>query len=397
FGKKTNLIRAIEAAMDESHDQESTIVFPEPEGAEYRITRAHGELARRHGPGAVASIPLSGGSDARSAGVLTLERPAEKPFEGGEVALAEAAAALLGPSLEALRREERSLWAKGVEVGRRGILKLVGPRHPVLKLVVLGIAGAAAFFAFARGDFRVAAKSVLEGEVQRVVVAPFNGFISQAPARAGDVVREGQVLCVLDDRDLRLEEKRLESQREQYTKHYHQAMAQHNSAQVKIAAAQIDQVKAQLALVQDQLARMRVVSPFNGIVAKGDLSQSIGAPLERGQALFEVAPLDRYRLILEVDERDVTYVSAGLRGHLLLTSLPTQKLPFQVEKVTPVSQAREGRNYFRVEAKLDSPPERLRPGMEGVGKVEVDRRRFLWIWTHQAVDWLRLFFWSWTP
>jgi hypothetical protein len=41
--------------------------------------------------------------------------------------------------------------------------------------------------------------------------------------------------------------------------------------------------------------------------------------------------------------------------------------------------------------------ERLRPGMEGVGKVAIGERRLIWIWTHKLIDWVRLAFWSWMP
>jgi hypothetical protein len=41
--------------------------------------------------------------------------------------------------------------------------------------------------------------------------------------------------------------------------------------------------------------------------------------------------------------------------------------------------------------------ERLRPGMEGVGKVEIGSRRLIWIWTHELIDWARLKLWSWLP
>jgi len=98
-----------------------------------------------------------------------------------------------------------------------------------------------------------------------------------------------------------------------------------------------------------------------------------------------------------VDERDVADVAVGLRGQLLLSAFPEEPLPFRVEKVTPVSTAREGRNYFRVEAQLENTPKRLRPGMEGVGKVEVDRRLLIWIWTRQVIDWVRLTLWTWMP
>jgi hypothetical protein len=68
-----------------------------------------------------------------------------------------------------------------------------------------------------------------------------------------------------------------------------------------------------------------------------------------------------------------------------------------VENVTPVSEAREGRNYFRVEARLEQTPAQLRPGMEGVGKIDIGRRHLIWAWGNRAIDGLRLFIWSWWP
>jgi hypothetical protein len=133
------------------------------------------------------------------------------------------------------------------------------------------------------------------------------------------------------------------------------------------------------------------------VVISGDLSQSIGAPAERGQVLFEIAPLDAYRVVLQVDEREAAEIAVGQRGKIALSAFPSRPFSFVVRKITPVSAAREGRNYFRVEAALDQAPAQLRPGMEGIGKIEVAQRRLIWIWTHPAVDWLRLFVWSWLP
>jgi multidrug efflux pump subunit AcrA (membrane-fusion protein) len=140
-----------------------------------------------------------------------------------------------------------------------------------------------------------------------------------------------------------------------------------------------------------------VLAPFDGIVVAGDLSQQLGAPIEKGKVLFEVAPLDSYRLVIEVDERDIADVAVGQRGSLLLSAFPSEEIKVTVEKVTPVSTAKEGRNFFRVEAQFDQPHDRLRPGMEGAGKIEIDRRSLVWIWTHQIVDWMRLAAWSWLP
>jgi multidrug efflux pump subunit AcrA (membrane-fusion protein) len=151
-------------------------------------------------------------------------------------------------------------------------------------------------------------------------------------------------------------------------------------------------------LLEEQLSRIAVTAPFDGVVVAGDLSQSLGAPVERGDILFEVAPLDSYRVILEVDERDIGPVSRDQTGTLALTGMPEDKLEIRVDKITPISTAEDGRNYFRVEASLvGETPAILRPGMEGVGKISVGQRKLIWIWTHKIVYWIRMFSWSWWP
>jgi hypothetical protein len=87
----------------------------------------------------------------------------------------------------------------------------------------------------------------------------------------------------------------------------------------------------------------------------------------------------------------------GQRGKLMLSSMPGEDFPFVVNKITLVSVAKEGRNYFRVEARLEDTSGRIRPGMEGVGKVYVDKRRIIWIWSRELINWLRLEIWRWMP
>jgi RND family efflux transporter MFP subunit len=247
------------------------------------------------------------------------------------------------------------------------------------------------------GDYRISADTTVEGVVQRAVSAPFNGYVFEAPFRAGDVVRQGEPIALLDDRELRLERIKLVSQREQYRRQYRQAMADHERAETEIIRAQIEQAEAQLALVGEQLTRARLIAPFDGFIVSGDLSQDLGSPVERGEVLFEVAPLDGFRVVLEVDERDIADVSIGQSGQLAAASMPDARFDFVVSKITPVNEAKEGRNYFRVEAQLQGDVGRLRPGMEGVGKIFIDERKIVWIWTRKLVDWARLTLWSWLP
>lgn len=396
FSSKTTLVRAITAAMEEALDQRQTIVLPPLPTTTTQIRRAHDELVREFHSAAVCSVPLS--SEGRVTGVLTLERGAEQPFDRRTLDLLEALSVVTGPLFEMQRRDSRWLGGKAWESVRWQLAKLAGPRHVGFKLATLAVAALAAFLALATGDYRVTAKTILEGAVQQVATVPFQGYLEAAPVRAGDVVQAGQVLATLQDHDLKLERLRWQSQRDQLAKEYRQVMADRDAAKVEIKAAELAQAEAQLALAADKLGRIRLTAPFAGVVVSGDWSQRLGTPLEEGQILFEIAPLNDYRVVLQVDDRDMAGLRVGQSGTLLLSSLPHDEWSFAVTQITPVSTAKEGRNYFRVEATLTMPPsERLRPAMEGVGKIAVDQRSLVWIWTHEALDWVRLKLWAWLP
>jgi RND family efflux transporter MFP subunit len=395
FDRRSNLLRAVETAMEEATDQEEPVVYPADRESAPVVSHAHEMLIRESGAGSAVTFPLM--SADKVVGALSLERPPGKRFDLPTLELCEAVAAVAGPIIDLKSSNERSLPVHAADSTVGLWKKIFGPGHPGLKLVSITAAAALGFLAVATGDYRISANTTVEGIVQRAVSAPFDGYVSEASFRAGDLVKAGDPIALLDDRDLRLERIRLVSQREQHLRQYRQAMADHERAQVEIIGAQIEQVEAQLALVEEQLARARLVAPFDGFVVTGDLSQSLGSPVARGDVLFEVAPLDGFRVVLEVDERDIADVVVGQRGQLAMASMPGERFDFAVSKITPVNEAMDGRNYFRVEAQLQSEAGRLRPGMEGVGKISVEERKLIWIWTRGLVDWVRLTAWSWLP
>jgi len=396
FGKKGNLIRTIEAVMDEAIDQHATVVFPAHSEAALQVTRAHEELAKQQDDGSICTIPLTEGE--RLLGAMVLERPAGEPFDERTVRLCEHTASLLGPLLDVKRKDDRWLISKAADSGITLLKKLIGPRHVGLKLGAITTVLLTLFFIFTDGDYRVTADARLEGTVQRAVAVAIAGYVVEANVRAGDIVKAGDILFSLDDRDLRLERLKWTSQKLQSSREYSEAVADHNRAKARILSAQVEQAEAEIALLDEELERTRVKAPFDSFVVSGDLSQSLGSPVERGDILFELAPLNSYRVILNVDERDIDEITVNQIGQLALSSAPEQALPITVEKITPLSTAEEGQNYFRVEARLDGDiAPMLRPGMEGVGKINIERRKLIWIWTHKITHWIRMFFWSWWP
>lgn len=394
FGKDTNLMRAIGVAMDEAVDQEASIVFPEFDSKPL-VRRGQAELARQFGNGSICSVPLKGHREI--VGAITLERSAGEPFDAEAVELCESVGAVVGPLLDIHRRDDRWLVQKIYSTCLKHLGSLIGPRHVALKLGVVAALALVLFLVFAQGDYRVTAKTIIEPATRQAIVPAFDGYLREAPVRAGDVVAKGQILAKLDDRDVRLERNKSQGQVEQSQRQYYEALGSGNAAQVQILTSQLAQARAQLALLNDQVSRTEIAAPFDGVIVAGDLSHSLGAPVERGQMLFEIAPLDSYRIILQVDERDIGDVAVNQQGQLILSGFVDEPLTFSVARMTPVSTATEGRNFFRVEARIENASGRLRPGMEGVSKVFVDRRRLAWIWTHEIIDWVRLKIWNWLP
>jgi len=397
FQERGRVVDAIENAMEECLAQTAPVAHPSVPMTRTRVSVAHRDLSLLNpSPTATASVVLPGPDG--PVGVLTFERKADEPFDDDALYLAEATGALLGPVLRIQTNNDRIVAGRVLDTVHDGVIALLGRDKPSLKLAAIAVVLIATILSVAQGEFRVTARAVLEGRVQRAAVVPFDGFIAASSVRPGDRLHAGDLLAAMDDHDLILERTRAWADVEKARQKYDEAMAKHDRPNAAMLAAEIDQGEAQLALADDKLKRSQIVSPIDGLLVSGDLSQMLGTPVERGKTLFEIAPLDDYRIVLRTDERDLRFVAVGQHGQLALAGKPGDPRRFTVTRVTPIAEAKDGRNEFRVEATLDDVPGAdLRPGMEGVAKVETGPHHLIWVWTHSLLDWLRLTMWKWMP
>jgi len=255
----------------------------------------------------------------------------------------------------------------------------------------------AAILAFWPATMRISARAVLEGAQQRAAAAPFQGFVATAKARPGDVVKRNDVLAELDDKDLKLDLARWNAEYARLAQEKRKALAALDRTEVALVEAQLEQAQAQIDLTTIKLARARIVSPIDGVIVSGDWSQKLGAPVEQGAVMFEISPPWSYRVALRVDETDLRHVAEGQKGSLLLAGRADAVLPFEVARVTSVATSEDGQNVFRVEGALPGERQDIRPGMEGVGKIEIGRRSLGYVWSRRMIEWLRLAFWRNTP
>ncbi len=393
YESRQNLIKRIEAAIEEAVDQKETLVYPAADNSTFML-QAHEELTKNHGGSYICTVPLIHHGQV-TGGVIFERSSAATAFTPETTELCEQLSALFAPILEFRRLNDRPLSEKTKDLLKSAASGVFGSGHLGVKFVAAMSVLAVMTLTMVQWNYRVSSNSVLEGTIERVITAPEEGYIKDAPARPGDLVSAKQTLATLDDRDLKLEKLKWSGKQKQIAKEYREALAGRDRSQIGILRAQLDQAQAQLEILEKKLERTVIAAPIGGVVVSGDFTRALGSPVERGQIMYKVSPLDQYRVLLDVDESDVAELSVGMKGELTLAAAAEETFEIVVDKITPVSEAGDGANYFQVEASLVETPQFLRPGMQGVSKIEIGERRLIWVLTHKLVDWLRLKLWAW--
>jgi biotin carboxyl carrier protein len=390
---KHEVNRKIASAMDEAMSQSAVIVHPEIAGNQPRLMLAHAALVRGTG-NQVCSIPLV--NQHAVFGAMTIERSNSALFRKNEILAFHHIAALLGPIIFLKWHEDRPWYSRIRQDCSTWLRQHFANSDLAFKLGMYALAAAAFALLFIPVQYNVSAPARLEGSIQRALVAPENGYLQHAYARPGDKVKAHQVLAELADEELLLDIRRWESELAQHENTYSAALAQSDRVQMVVNESKAQEAKTQLALAQQKLSRSRIVAPFDGTIIKGDLKQLLGAPVQRGDTLLTIAPTNSFRLIVEVDERDIAEVSLNQAGKIALVSLPGKALPFHVLRITPAATNKDERNFFEVEGILDNKDAvALRPGLEGVAKIKAGKHAFIWTLSHRLIDWAKITLWKW--
>ncbi len=388
--RKMALVQTIEGAMEECLDQDVEVMHPAPPEVG-TVNRAAAELSERAKAGLVLSLPIR--RDGEPQAVLTVERRTDEPFTPEQVEFLRLACDLCGPRL--LERHETDRWvgARAAASTRRGAAMMLGAQHTWAKLTAVLLLAAILAVTLIQQPFRVTAPFTFEAVTQRTVAAPFNGFLMTVNVEPGDAVNAGDVLATLDTAELRLQLAQAMAEQRTFMKQADIARREHKAVEVQIAEARAAEQQARIDLLTFQINHAELKAPVAGTVVTGDLKQKLGAPVSKGDALFEVAPLAALRAVLRVPDDDIAFVRAGQPGALAAALDPGRAVPFTVEQVNPIAEVIAEQNVFRVKAELADKPAWLRPGIEGIAKIDAGRASIAWVWTREAIAWVRLKLW----
>jgi multidrug resistance efflux pump len=389
------LVRDLESAMDESIDQDlETFVPASP--SDTMIARQAERLATRHGPSAVAALPLR--ARGRAVGAVTVEREPSRPFDATDLACLRLVADLVAPRLVDLHARDQPPHVRAARGIRGAAASLVGPSHPIAKLASIAVVALLAGAAVTPGPHEAEAPFVAQTTARRAVAAPFDGYLASIGARVGDEVGTGDELGRLEEADLRLELAEQLARRAALARSADADRGRGQIAEAQITESRIDETDARVALLERRLERVTLRAPVGGVVLEAPEGFAAGSPVARGDTLFEVAPLETLRAEIALPESRLPHVQVGQAVVLLAAGAPDEPIRGVVSSIAPAATPPEpgapaGPATFAVRVALEDAPAWLRPGMEGAASVALGRRPYLALWTEDLIDWVRLNLW----
>lgn len=291
-----------------------------------------------------------------------------------------AAAPHLAIALDVCRRAEPGAISRCVQRLKRGVQTRTGV---AILLGILLICGGLwmPVPSSVRCDCRVAPVS------RRYVVAPFDGQLESVLVQRGDTVSAGQLMARMDGRQVRWELAGIESERHQAARRHEVELVGQNVPEAILARLELERLNAKEAQLTHREQRLEIMSQVSGVVLEGLRDRVDGTPVKVGEVLFEVAPLDRVRIEIEIPSEDVSAVRNGQTATLWLEGQGSQALTGELESLAPESEVSEGSNVFIGELAFANPGGKLRPGMRGRARIDTPRQRLgvilfrpLWEW-----------------
>jgi hypothetical protein len=367
----SNEARLLVNVMQECLEHENTVCYPNND-TELGVLVAHRKLTSRDEKLSLISVPMYLDSD--PVGVLLFERYAQAPLAEDVLELLEQIALLAAPPLRLRQMAERSLPGRTKDVLIAKFQQRFGAGKDGARLI-LGLVCAAVFLGLLIPvQERVKANAELVPIERRLITAPFDGFVDEVVVKLGDRVEAGQLLARLERRELELEGTRRDGELASAEADFRAAMASYDRQATAVARARLERERASRALIDQRLGRVELRAPIAGLVISGNPTDVVGAPIARGESLFEIAQEEGYEVHLMVHERDIRELKEGQRGKLRLRSRPADALTLVVHTIHPVAESVDGASRFRVRANLEVPPGTTpRPGESGVARMDTNR------------------------
>ncbi|MDX2298679.1 MAG: efflux RND transporter periplasmic adaptor subunit [Xanthomonadaceae bacterium] len=218
------------------------------------------------------------------------------------------------------------------------------------------------------------ATASLEAAGEAQVVSLTSGVLLKLLAEEGDVVQAGQVLARLDpDRKglaLAQSQAQLKKLESEYSRSKELFAKQLVSADAhEKIRSELDVQRAAVDITKLELSYTTITAPISGVVAQRMVK--VGNLIQPNAPMFKIVDTSRLEAVLNVPERELDTLRAGLPVTMRVDALPGRSFNGKVGRVSPVVDA--GSGTFRVTAIFEGIGQ-LKPGMFGRVDIVFDQR-----------------------
>jgi HlyD family secretion protein len=284
---------------------------------------------------------------------------------------------------------------------------------------------------------------VATGKVEPVtkveIKSKASGIIQNLPVNVGDVVHKGQVICQLDENNVRPQvrqyqaalslaaanlksaqadyerdqvdaagpdvpflKREMDRTRQMFTeqvaarsvvdeaeKNYELAVNKQKSAVVNLGVAQasiakaeaaVEQARAALAQSEEDLRNTTIVSPIEGVVLSRDreVGDAVSSILTMGSGatlIMTLGDLSEVYVKGKVDESDVGKIYLAQPARITVESFKDQKFSGRVTKISPMGVEKDNVTTFEVRVSISNESRHLRAEMTANAEIILEERK----------------------
>ncbi|MCA9036952.1 MAG: efflux RND transporter periplasmic adaptor subunit [Planctomycetaceae bacterium] len=399
FDALSENVRLTEAALHESVARAAAAIWPSDDLRNRHALLSHKQVTEKLGAQHVVSVPLISEDGSRVGAILASFRSRPISSLGSVSALESETNA--APTLS----ESAALAARAETILRAGMSSLTSCLEVIQRLAdsrmiqllrkarqmfnaqrartTATVATTFALVLLLPFQYAIHCECELQPIERRYVAAPFAGPLEHCLVEPGDIVEANELLARMDAREVRWELAGIRADLNKATKERNTHLTTHEFGDAAIARHEVERLQKRNELLEHRDSSLEIRSPIAGLVVTGDHREAEGVPLEQGQTLFEVAPLDRMVVEVAIPEEDVRHAQQGMKIRIQLDAVPERITEAVIRRIHPRAELRDNENVFIAEAELENDDRQLRPGMRGRARVYTTRRPLGWSWFHK--------------
>ncbi len=212
---------------------------------------------------------------------------------------------------------------------------------------------------------------------EATLASKISGLVEEIRVKEGNLVKAGEVLIILDSRDLKAQLQQAQAEFENATVHYQrmrQLFAQESVARQELDNAERTYKVAEAAknIIEANLTYTVIKAPFDGVIT--DKIIEVGETATPGRPLLRLEDNQHLRLEVTVAATDIGAILLGEKVEVRLDALGEESLMGRVAKILPAADP----STHTVSVKVDLPWQpRLRSGLFGKMILPVGSRKVL--------------------